>query len=168
MEYEISTQQKKLTLSPESLFLSHRELKAKLTEHVRLVLNSMKISNSKTRKVHQLQFVENKSLRNQFESAKASSAASYMVQLLQNWKNSGTPVFLSAKNQTHSDGFQQLLDDLGVESTKVENQLTTNMCPWLEWLEEKNDENTYGSIPIFTGHVSSGFRKLDSKGEALF
>ena len=112
MEYEISTQQNKLTLSPESLFLTHRELQNKLTKHVSLVLNSMKINNTKTRTVHQLQFVDNKSLRSQFESAKATSAAGYMVQLLHKWQSSGTPVLLSAKNQTHADGFQQLLEDL--------------------------------------------------------
>ena len=100
MEYEISTQQNKLTLSPESLFLTHRELQTKLTKHVSLVLNSMKINNTKARTVHQLQFVDNKSLRNQFESAKATSAAGYMVQLLHKWQSSGTPVLLSAKNQT--------------------------------------------------------------------
>ena len=70
MEYEISTQQNKLTLSPESLFLTHRELQNNLTKHVKLVLNSMKINNTKARTVHQLQFADNRSLRNQFEGAK--------------------------------------------------------------------------------------------------
>ena len=155
MEYEISTQQNKLTLSPESLFLTHRELQTKLTKHVSLILNSMKINNTKARTAHQLQFVDNKSLRNQFESAKATSAAGYMVQLLQKWQSSGTPVLLSAKNQTHADGFQQLLDDLGVESTTAGDQLTSNRCPWLDWLEKNDTENTSGPIPILTGKVSS-------------
>ena len=168
MEYEISTQQNKLTISPESLFLNHRELQTKLTKHVSLILNSMKINNTKARTAHQLKFVDNKSLRKQFESANATSAVGYMVQLLQKWQSSGTPVLLSAKNQTHADGFQQLLDDLGVESNAAGDQLTTNRCPWLDWLEKNDTENTSGSIPILTGKVSSGFRKLDSNGKALF
>ncbi|GIT03936.1 MAG: hypothetical protein CM1200mP28_11950 [Deltaproteobacteria bacterium] len=128
----------------------------------------MKINNTKARTAHQLQFVDNKSLRNQFESAKATSAAGYMVQLLHKWQSSGIPVLLSAKNQTHADGFKQLLDDLGVESTAAGDKMTTNRCPWLDWLEKNDTENTSGSIPILTGKVSSGFSKLDSNGKALF
>ena len=91
-----------------------------------------------------------------------------MVKLLLNWQSSEIPVLLSAKNQTHADGFKQLLEDLGVESTTAGDQLTTNRCPWLDWIEKNNTENTSGSIPILTGKVSSGFRKLDSNGKALF
>ena len=91
-----------------------------------------------------------------------------MVQLLQKWQSSGTLVLLNAKNQTHADGFQQLLDDLGIESTAAGDKLSTNRCPWLDWLEKNDTENISGSIPILTGKVSSGFRKLDSNGKALF
>ena len=168
MEYEISSQQNKLTLSAESLFLTHRELQTKLTKHVSLVLNSIKINKPKEHTVHQLKFVDNKSLRKQFESANATSAVGYMVQLLQKWQSSGTPVLLSAKNQTHADGFQQLLDDLGVESTAAGDKLSTNRCPWLDWLEKNDTENASGFIPILIGKVSSGFRKIDSNGKALF
>ena len=167
MEYEISVQQNKLTLSPESLFLTHRELQTKLKKRVNLFLNSKKINNTE-RKVYQLKFEENKSLRNQFESAKLTSAASYMVQLIQKWQSTGTPILLSAKNQTHADGFQQLLEDLGVGSTITGNELTSNSCPWLEWLEKKDTEYSSNSIPILIGKISSGFRKLDSNGNALF
>ena len=168
LEYEISTQQNKLTFSPESLFLSHRELNTKLAANVNLVLTSMKIENTKSTIFHQFQFLDNKSLRNQFESAKVTSAAGYMVQLIQKWQNSRTPVLLSAKSQTHANRFQQLLQDLGVESTVAGNQMTTNRCPWFEWLEKGYTENTSGPIPILIGKVSNGFRKIDLNGKVLF
>jgi len=167
LEYELSMQQKKLTLSPESLFLTHRELQIMLSNNVNLVLNSIKINNNRDRIAYQLQFVENKSLRSQFEGAKVSSAAGYMVQLLQKWQGSGISVLLSAKNQTHAEGFQQLLGDLGVESTVTSNQLTNDGCKWLEWIEKALIEKTSCSIPILIGNVSSGFRKLDSNGKTL-
>ncbi len=168
LEYEISTQQNKLTLSPESLFLTHRELQTKLRNNVNLALNSVKINNNIERRLYQLQFEDNKSLRNQFERAKATSAASYMVQLLKKWQSLGTPILLSAKNQTHADGFQQLLEDFGVESTVADIQPTTYRCQWLDWIEKTDTEKTSKSIPILTGNVSSGFRKLDSNGKTLF
>ena len=40
MEYELSCKQNKLTLSPEALFLTHRELGTRLQESVRVILNS--------------------------------------------------------------------------------------------------------------------------------
>ena len=67
LEYEISTQQNKLTLSPESLFLTHRELQTQLNKHVSLVLNSMNINNTAARTVHQLQFVDKTRLETQIE-----------------------------------------------------------------------------------------------------
>ena len=92
-----------------------------------------------------------------------------MVQLIQKWNSSGTPVLLSARNQTHADGFQQLLEDLGVESTLAGNEINTNSCPWFEWLEKKKaPKNVDYKIPILTGKVSSGFRKLDKNGKDLF
>ncbi len=168
LEYEISNQQNKLTLNPESLFLNHRELQTKLNKHVNLILSSMKINKSKARTVHHIQFVDNKTLRNQFKREKATSSVGYMVQLIQKWYSSGTPVLLSARNQTHADGFQQLLDDLGVESTLAGNEMNTNSCPWFEWLEKKAPKYTDDKIPILIGKVSSGFRKLDSNGKDLF
>ena len=168
MEYELSLQQNKLTLSPESLFLTHRELQNELNQSVQSVFSSINLYKTAARPVHQLQFVENKSLRQQFESTKSTSAVGHMVQLLQKWQSSGTLILLSAKNQTHADSFQQLLDDLGVESTVAGDQLSPKTCPWLEWLENSNADHQSDSVPILTGNVSSGFRKLDKQGKTLF
>ena len=109
--------------------------------------------------MHQLQFVENKSLRQQFESTKSTSAVGHMVQLLQKWQSSGTLILLSAKNQTHADSFQQLLDDLGVESTVAGDQLSPKTCPWLEWLENSNADHQSDSVPIFNRKCFFRFQK---------
>ena len=134
MEYELSSQQNKLTLSPELLFLTNRELELRLENSAKLYLNS-KIQNGQAdRLVYQLQFVNNHSLRQGFEKNKATSAAGHMVALLQSWYKSGVPILLSARNQTHADHFQQLLEDLGVETFVAGEQLLPEACPWLEWL----------------------------------
>ena len=168
MEYEMSCQQNKLTLSPESLFLTHRELATRLNKSARVILNSKTHIDKTERVVHELKFVNNKSLRQGFEKTKATSAAGHMVQLLQNWQKSGIPVLLSAKNQTHADHFQQLLEDLGVESTVAGEQLIPKTCPWLSWLENGSVEGLTKTIPILSGKVSAGFRKLDAEGKTRF
>ncbi|MEE2600098.1 MAG: transcription-repair coupling factor [SAR324 cluster bacterium] len=168
MEYELSSQQNKLTLSPELLFLTNRELELRLENSAKLYLNS-KIQNGQAdRLVYQLQFVNNHSLRQGFEKNKATSAAGHMVALLQSWYKSGVPILLSARNQTHADHFQQLLEDLGVETFVAGEQLLPEACPWLEWLENSSDEKLKKSIPIISGKVSAGFRKLDAEGGINF
>ncbi|MED6339529.1 MAG: transcription-repair coupling factor [SAR324 cluster bacterium] len=168
MEYELSSQQNKLTLSPELLFLTNRELELRLENSAKLYLNS-KIQNGQAdRLVYQLQFVNNHSLRQGFEKNKATSAAGHMVALLQSWYKSGVPILLSARNQTHADHFQQLLEDLGVETFVAGEQLLPEACPWLEWLENSSDEKLKKSIPIISGKVSAGFRKLDAEGGVNF
>ncbi len=168
MEYELSSQQNKLTLSPELLFLTNRELELRLENSAKLYLNS-KIQNGQAdRLVYQLQFVNNHSLRQGFEKNKATSAAGHMVVLLQSWYKSGVPILLSARNQTHADHFQQLLEDLGVETFVAGEQLLPEACPWLEWLENSSDEKLKKSIPIISGKVSAGFRKLDAEGGVNF
>ena len=168
MEYELSSQQNKLTLSPELLFLTNRELELRLENSAKLYLNS-KIQNGQAdRLVYQLQFVNNHSLRQGFEKNKATSAAGHMVALLQSWYKSGVPILLSARNQTHADHFQQLLEDLGVETFVAGEQLLPEACPWLEWLENSSAEKLKKSIPIIIGKVSAGFRKLDAEGGVNF
>ena len=168
MEYELSSQQNKLTLSPELLFLTNRELELRLENSAKLYLNS-KIQNGQAdRLVYQLQFVNNHSLRQGFEKNKATSAAGHMVALLQSWYKSGVPILLSARNQTHADHFQQLLEDLGVETFVAGEQLLPEACPWLEWLENSSVEKLKKSIPIISGKVSAGFRKLDAEGGVNF
>ena len=168
MEYELSSQQNKLTLSPELLFLTNRELELRLENSAKLYLNS-KIQNWQAdRLVYQLQFVNNHSLRQGFEKNKATSAAGHMVALLQSWYKSGVPILLSARNQTHADHFQQLLEDLGVETFVAGEQLLPEACPWLEWLENSSAEKLKKSIPIMSGKVSAGFRKLDAEGGVNF
>ena len=135
MEYELSSQQNKLTLSPESLFLKSSELEFRLQKSAQLFLNSKTQNHKAERTLHQLQFVNNHSLRQGFEKTKATSAVGHMVQMLQNWYKSGVPILLSAKNQTHADHFQQLLEDLGVETFVAGEQLNPETCPWLEWLD---------------------------------
>ena len=168
MEYELSSQQNKLTLSPESLFLTHRELESCLKESAQVVLKSKYQNKKSERTVHQLQFADNQSLRKGFENAKATSAVGHMVQLLQDWHKSGIPILLSAKNQTHADHFQQLLEDLGVESKVAGDQLNPKNCPWMEWLESTPVYKTPTTIPIINGQVSSGFRKLDAEEHTRF
>ena len=73
MEYELSTKQNKLSLLPESLFLSNRELKLLLRKNANVILNS-KINNKSDRIVHQLNFINNLFLRSGFEKSKANSA----------------------------------------------------------------------------------------------
>ena len=168
MEYELSSQQNKLTLSPELLFLTNRELELRLENSAKLYLNS-KIQNGQAdRLVYQLQFVNNHSLRQGFEKNKATSAAGHMVALLQSWYKSGVPILLSARNQTHADHFQQLLEDLGVETFVAGEELLPETCPWLEWLENSSAEKLKKSIPIISGKVSAGFRKLDAEGGVNF
>ena len=168
MEYELSSQQNKLTLSPELLFLTNRELELRLENSAKLYLNS-KIQNGQAdRLVYQLQFVNNHSLRQGFEKNKATSAAGHMVALLQSWYKSGVPILLSARNQTHADHFQQLLEDLGVETFVAGEQLLPEAFPWLEWLENSSAEKLKKSIPIISGKVSAGFRKLDAEGGVNF
>ena len=168
MEYELSCKQNKLTLSPEALFLTHRELGTRLQESVRVILNSRTQQTKTERAVHQLQFVNNQSLRQEFEKSKATSAVGHMVQLLQGWQKSGIPILLSAKNQTHADHFQQLLEELGVESFVAGEQLIPKTCPWQEWLEQGSVDGLTKTIPILSGHVSAGFRKLDADGKTCF
>ena len=168
MEYEISCRQNKLTLSPQSLFLSHRDLEISLQKSVRMILNSAIQNINSASTVHQLKFVNNKSLRQDFEKTTATSAAGHMVKLLQDWQKSGVPVLLSAKNQTHADHFQQLLEDLGVETFVAGEQLIPQTCPWLEWFENSSVDGLTKVIPILTGNVSAGFRKLDSAGKTCF
>jgi len=168
MEYELSSQQNKLTLSPESLFLTNRELEIRLQKSAQLFLNSKNKNDIAERTVHQLQFVNNHSLRQGFEKSTATSAVGHMVQLLQNWYKSGVSILLSAKNQTHADHFQQLLEDLGVETFVAGEQLIPQTCPWLEWLENSPADDSRKSIPIISGQVSAGFRKLDAEGKARF
>ena len=168
MEYELSSQQNKLTLSPELLFLTNRELELRLENSAKLYLNS-KIQNGQAdRLVYQLQFVNNHSLRQGFEKNKATSAAGHMVALLQSWYKSGVPILLSARNQTHADHFQQLLEDLGVETFVAGEQLLPEACPWFEWIDNSSAEKLKKSIPIIIGKVSAGFRKLDAEGGVNF
>ena len=168
MEYELSVQQNKLTLSPESLFLSSRELEFRLHKFSQLFLNSKTQNQTAERTLHQLQFVNNHSLRQGFEKTNATSAAGHMVQMLKNWYKSGVPILLSAKNQTHADHFQQLLEDLGVETFVAGEQLNPETCPWLEWLEKSQVDDSRKSIPILSGNVSAGFRKLNTEGKTYF
>ena len=46
--------------------------------------------------------------------------------------------------------------------------MNTNSCPWFDWLEKKAPKDGDYKIPILTGKVSSGFRKIDSNGKDLF
>ena len=91
-----------------------------------------------------------------------------MVQLLQDWSKSGIPIILSAKNQTNADHFQQLLEDLGVESTVAGKQQVPKDCPWPKWLESNTVDGLKEKIPILCGNVSSGFRRLDADGHTQF
>jgi Transcription-repair coupling factor (superfamily II helicase) len=168
MEYELSSQQNKLTLSPEALFLTHRELESRLKESAQVYIKSKVPVKKSERTIFQLQFSDNQSLRTGFEHSKATSAAGHMVQLLQDWSKSGIPIILSAKNQTHADHFQQLLEDLGVESTVAGKEQVTKDCPWPKWLEDKTDDGLKEKIPILCGNVSSGFRRLDADGQTQF
>jgi len=168
MEYELSSQQNKLTLSPESLFLTHRELGNRLKEFAKVILES-KSQNKKSKHItYQLQFADNQSLRQEFENTKATSAVGHMLQLLQDWHKSRIPILLSAKNQTHADQFQQLLEDLSVESRVAGDQLNPKTCPWLEWMDSTTVSEVSNTIPIINGQVSSGFRKLDADGHTCF
>ncbi len=168
MEYELSKQQNKLTLSPEALFLTHRELESRLKESAQVYLKSKVPDKKSERTIYQLQFSDNQSLRPGFEHSKATSAAGHMVQLLQDWSKSGIPIILSAKNQTHADHFQQLLEDLGVESTVAGKQQVAKDCPWPKWLESNTVDGLKEKIPILCGNVSSGFRRLDADGQTQF
>ena len=168
MEYELSSQQNKLTLSPEALFLTHRELESRLKESTQVYLKSKVPGKKSERTIYQLQFSDNQSLRTGFEHSNATSAAGHMVQLLQDWSKSGIPIILSAKNQTHAEHFQQLLEDLGVESIVAGKQQVAKDCPWPKWLESNTVDGLKEKIPILCGNVSSGFRRLDADGQTQF
>jgi hypothetical protein len=61
-----------------------------------------------------------------------------------------------------------LLEDLGVETFVAGEQLIPQTCPWLEWLENSPADDSRKSIPIISGQVSAGFRKLDAEGKTRF
>ena len=168
MEFELSSQQNKITLSPESLFLSNRELENRLKESAKVFLKSKSQIKISEREVFRLRFSDNQSLRDGFENAKANSAAGHMVKLLQDWGESGVPIFLNGNNQTQANHFKQLLEDFGVESTVAEDRHDPKGCPWIEWLEGRSFVGLKKKITILIGKVSSGFRKLDAEGKTLF
>ncbi|MBC8259427.1 MAG: transcription-repair coupling factor [SAR324 cluster bacterium] len=167
MEYELSLQQNKLSLSPEVLFLTHRELGTTLNKSAQVFLNSKSNQKQTKGQAHQFHFADNLALRQGFENSKATSAVGHMIQLLQNWHRDGVPILLSAKNQTHADNFQQLLEDLGLETKVAGSQLTPESCPWLEWMENRSVVSS-SPIPILSGNISAGFRKLDAAGQIRF
>ena len=55
-----------------------------------------------------------------------------------------------------------------METFVAGEQLLPEAFPWLEWLENSSAEKLKKSIPIISGKVSAGFRKLDAEGGVNF
>ena len=168
MEYELSSEQNKLTIPPEKLFLSNRELKSHLKKNAKVFFNT-KINNKNIEKnVYIINFVNNHLLRSGFEKSKSSSALGHIIQLIKEWQKSKIPILLGAKNKTHAEYFKKILDDLGVKADLTSEKLLPNNYPWIKWIEGFSFEIFKDSIPIIYGKVSEGFQKLDLMGKPKF
>jgi len=165
MEYELSCKQNKLTLPPESLFMTNRELETRLKKNTQIYLKSKPENNKNDVEIHQFNFLSNHNLRQGFEKNNVSSALGYIINLFQKWNNDKIPIILSAKNQTTADHFQKILEDFGVNTIVKSENLITNACPWPDWIENYQNEELENKIPILCGNVSSGFQKLDEKNK---
>ena len=170
MEYELSVQQGNLSVPPEALYLDHRQLQIELDRRSRLSCSQQRPSEEFPPMGPSLTFscVDNRALRQSFEKAGASSAVGHVVAQLQQWRKSGTPIFLTAKSQTAADHFHQLLGDLGIETTVPGDEWLSSQVPWLQWLDGSVPEVSRGPLPILTGPLSGGFRWLNDQGQPAF
>ena len=97
------------------------------------------------------------------------SAVGHVINLLQEWRSQGSPIFLTAKTQPAADHFRQLLGDLGIEAIVPDGELNSTTFPWLQWMESNNEQlNHRGALPIFVGPLSGGFRWIGESGQPAF
>tara|TARA_Y100001970_G_C14249101_1_gene870450 strand:- start:1008 stop:4550 length:3543 start_codon:yes stop_codon:yes gene_type:complete len=168
MEYELSTKQNKLSLEPQNLFLSNKEIKKRLANQVDVILNP-KINNEiKGHSVYSLNFFNNQSLRSEFKETDATSALGHMINLINEWQKNKIPILLSAKNKTQGQYFSQVLGDLGIKTNLEYENSSPKIIEWIQWIEGFSIERFKNSIPIICGEVSEGFQKLDLKGKTSF
>jgi transcription-repair coupling factor (superfamily II helicase) len=172
MEYEMSVQQGNLTVPPEAMYLDHRQFLTEMERSVRLRCfyqrrNEEELNSSGSSIVFNT--IDNRGLRQGFEKAGAASAVGHVINLMQEWRSRGTPIFLNAKTQTAADHFRQLLGDLGIEAMPPNEELTSQAFPWLQWLESNTEQvNLQSVLPIFVGPLSGGFRWIDGSGQPTF
>ena len=172
MEYEMSVQQGNLTVPPDKMYLDHRQFEAEMDRRVRLQCFQQRKSEDDESFVGPstlFNTIDNRGLRQGFEKAGAVSAVGHVINLLQEWRSQGSPIFLTAKTQTAADHFRQLLGDLGIEAIVPDGELNSTTFPWLQWMESNNEQvNHRGALPIFVGTLSGGFRWIDESGQPTF
>ena len=166
MEYELSLQQGNLTISPEDLYLSHRDLEQQFRKSASIVCTERRDYDTGNDPSFMFPFANNRSLRQGFEKAGSHSAVGYVTGLLKSWQEQGIPVMLNAKTQTAADHFRQLLGDLAVHSVVAVEKST--QLDWLAYAEGTNELSDTQSIPILIGKLSSGFRVLNDEGKVCF
>jgi transcription-repair coupling factor (superfamily II helicase) len=173
MEYELSVQQENLSVSPETMYLDHRQLESELSQRAKLNVAQARQPEQPDQVLHWRAFAcsDNRGLRQGFERAGAASAVGHVINLLQQWRAANTPVFLSAKTQTAADHFRQLLGDLGIEAHVAGTELRPESMPWLEWLSGATPPTVgepLAPLPILVGELSAGFRWLNEQGQPDF
>jgi transcription-repair coupling factor (superfamily II helicase) len=171
MEYELSLQQERLTLPPEDLFMDHRELRRQATERLRLTLQAEEPREPWGERLR-FPFSANRHLREGFRESASVSASGHAVHQLAQWQQQNIPVLLNGRNQTHSDHFRLLLEDLDIESHLASDDQTPRF-PWGEaLLLGRNAPGTSAfagtGFPILSGTLSSGFQLRGTDGTTQF
>ena len=106
MEYEMSVQQGNLTVPPEAMYLDHRQFQTEMGQRVRLRCFQQRENEGDESFVGpstMFNTTDNRGLRQGFEKAGAASAVGHVINLLNEWRFQGAPIFLNAKNQTAGD-----------------------------------------------------------------
>ena len=122
----MSVQQGNLTVPPDTMYLDHRQFQAEMERRVRLQCFQQRKSEEDDSFVGPSMLfntIDNRGLRQGFEKAGAVSAVGHVINLLQEWRSQGSPIFLTAKTQTAADHFRQLLGDLGIEAIVPDGEL---------------------------------------------
>ena len=168
MEYEFSSQQNKLTFPPDSLFITNREFDNRIKKNAHIFLKTKTENKKIDLSVYHLNFLSNHYLRQEFEKNSETSALGNIIKLLKKWNKEKIPIILCAKNQTHADHFQQVLEDFSVETIVRNENGISKTCPWLDWIDNHSNEELLNKIPIYCANISAGFQKLDKNNQTKF
>lgn len=160
-EYEYSRQEGNPTLPPDRLFLTFEMLIDRL-EHYSC-LDFQQVNDSDVNRKTDLSTMDNSAIRSlSISPGKVTqSPTRNVLQQLIEWHRNGAKIAIAAENQSKGEQIRQMLEEMDISAPVLDE---SSIKGRKEFLLTDRHERDY-SFCIFTVHVNSGFRWVDSLGD---
>ncbi len=172
-EYELSRQQGNFALNPESSYLSHREIEFAFKKFLTINCSELSRNQEPISSSYDCPFLGNQTLRTEGKKVDQDphSSVAHIIKKIKSWQQEGAFVVFTAKNQTHTDHFKELLSDFAIE-TDASTLEKRGLENWSKWFKQglivPQNQDFLDSSLLLTGSLSAGFQIVNELGKVEF